>query len=64
MTAIDMNAKRQRAQQEPGDVDAAPLAVRRLGHEDGGQDERHDPEAQVEPEDGPPAGEPDQQRPR
>ena len=48
------------AEEETRVVDPAPLAVGRLGHEDCRQHEGDGAEAQVEPEDGPPAREPHQ----
>ena len=49
------------AEHEPQHVDTAPLAIRRLGDGDGCQDERNGPKSQVEPEDGPPAREADEE---
>ncbi len=50
-----------RAEDEAEDIDPTSLAVRCLGDGDRGHDERDDPEAQVEPEDGPPTGEADEE---
>ncbi len=49
------------AEDEAEDIDPTSLAVRRLGDGNRGQDERHGTEAQVEPENGPPAREADEE---
>ena len=55
-----MQARNASAEDEPEHVDASTLAVRCLGDGDGGQDERDDAETEIEPEDRPPAREPDE----